>query len=129
MDSLLLVLTVIGVVMILVGVARMRSKRSQTWDDIDHSVLFNRDEHNKEEKKSLVVEPEFSEPKVAQEIGQLNALVTDEKVSIAAAEPVVVEAPQEDAPVKRSASSGHKFSFLDKIKGEKREDEEEFDGA
>ncbi|ALP53491.1 hypothetical protein Tel_10235 [Candidatus Tenderia electrophaga] len=44
MDSLLIVLVVIGVIMILAGVARMRSKtqRRRSWDDIDHSVLFSK---------------------------------------------------------------------------------------
>ena len=47
MDSLLIVLVVIGVVMILAGVARMRSKRRRYgWDDIDHSVLFSKTEHD-----------------------------------------------------------------------------------
>lgn len=46
MDSLLIVLVVIGVVMILAGIARMRSKRRYGWDDIDHSVLFSKKEHD-----------------------------------------------------------------------------------
>lgn len=41
MDSLLLVLTVIGIILILAGVARMRSKRKHHRDEIDHSVLFD----------------------------------------------------------------------------------------
>jgi cell division protein ZipA len=45
MDSLLLVLTVIGVILILAGVARMRSKRKPHRDEIDHSVLFD-SKHN-----------------------------------------------------------------------------------
>ena len=46
MDSLLVVLVVIGVVMILAGIARMRSKRRHSWDEIDHSVLFSKDDHD-----------------------------------------------------------------------------------
>jgi len=46
MDSLLIVLVVIGVVMILAGIARMRSKRRHSWDEIDHSVLFSKDDHD-----------------------------------------------------------------------------------
>jgi len=43
MDSLLIVLVVIGLVMILAGIARMRSnKKQQSWDDIDHNVLFSK---------------------------------------------------------------------------------------
>lgn len=42
MDSLLVVLTVIGVILILAGVARMRSKHKHHRDEIDHSVLFDR---------------------------------------------------------------------------------------
>ncbi len=44
MDSLLVILAVIGVVMILAGVARMKSKKKQSWDDIDHSVLFTKND-------------------------------------------------------------------------------------
>lgn len=42
MDSLILILAVVGVVMILAGVARMRNQRRQRLpaDKIDHSVLF-----------------------------------------------------------------------------------------
>ena len=46
MDSLLVVLIVVGVVMILAGVARMRSKRRHSWDEIDHSVLFSKDDQD-----------------------------------------------------------------------------------
>lgn len=42
MDSLIVVLVVVGVVMVLAGVARMRSRRKHSWDDIDHSVLFSK---------------------------------------------------------------------------------------
>ncbi len=43
MDSVLVVLVVIAVIMILVGVARMKNKRAQNWDDVDHNVLFEDD--------------------------------------------------------------------------------------
>ncbi len=48
MDSLLLVLTVIGVVLILAGIAKMRSNRRHQRDEIDHSILFD-NQHNSEE--------------------------------------------------------------------------------
>ncbi len=44
MDSLLVILAVIGVVMILAGIARMKSRKKETWDDVDHSVLFAKEE-------------------------------------------------------------------------------------
>ena len=47
MDSLLLVLTVIGVVLILAGVAKMRSNRRHHRDEIDHSILFD-NQHDRE---------------------------------------------------------------------------------
>ena len=43
MDSLILVLVVVGAVMVLAGFARMKSRKRETWDDIDHSVLFSKD--------------------------------------------------------------------------------------
>jgi len=43
MDSLLVILAVIGVVMILAGIARMKSKKKDNWEDVDHSVLFAKD--------------------------------------------------------------------------------------
>jgi cell division protein ZipA len=56
MDSLVIVLAVIGVVMILAGIARMRRKRRHSWDDIDHSVLFSKDEHELDDVDSSVGE-------------------------------------------------------------------------
>lgn len=44
--SLLLVLTVIGVILILAGIARMRSKRKHHREEIDHSVLFDSRHNN-----------------------------------------------------------------------------------
>lgn len=47
--SLLLVLTVIGVILILAGIARMRSKRKHQRDEIDHSVLFDGKHNNSDD--------------------------------------------------------------------------------
>lgn len=60
MDSLLIVLIVVGVVMILAGIARMRSKRRHSWDEIDHSVLFSKDDHDVDAvvSSAVVVKPE-----------------------------------------------------------------------
>lgn len=43
--SLLVVLAVIGVILILAGIARMRSKSKHQRDEIDHSVLFDAKHH------------------------------------------------------------------------------------
>ncbi len=56
MDSLIVVLVVVGVVMVLAGVARMRSRRKHTWDDIDHSVLFSK--HGSQRTRNDVSEDE-----------------------------------------------------------------------
>lgn len=53
MDSLLVILAVIGVVMILAGIARMKSKKKHSWDDIDHSVLFTKNDDQKKEKADV----------------------------------------------------------------------------
>ena len=61
MDSLLVILAVIGVVMILAGIARMKSKKRPEHDDIDHSVLFTK----KDEPKKRRVEEEAISPDAA----------------------------------------------------------------
>ncbi len=60
-SSMFLVLTVIGVVMILAGIARMHSRRQreQSWDEIDHSVLFNKSD---DEPDGLTEEPTAAAP-------------------------------------------------------------------
>ncbi|MFC1750276.1 cell division protein ZipA [Pseudomonadota bacterium] len=72
MDSLLVILAVIGVVMILAGVARMRSKKKHSWDDIDHSVLFTKKD---EPQKAVATGGDVS---IASHDSKLSAKVDDE---------------------------------------------------
>jgi cell division protein ZipA len=79
MDSLLLVLVVVGVIMILAGLARMRSKRRYGWDDIDHSVLFSKNEHDLDEKSiSGTSSAVDNEPQLDRELERLSGLIVDE---------------------------------------------------
>ncbi len=118
MDSLLVVLVVIGVVMILAGIARMRSnKKNKNWDDIDHNVLFSKSgEETVTPDKTPVVSKDknpiehFSavEPRVDKSV-QIN-LDKDERELH---EPVAAPQLQERAS-----------SILNKIKGEPAKPEE-----
>ncbi len=86
MDSLLIVLIVIGVIMILAGIARLRSKRRHAWGDIDHSVLFSKSGHGREAAVDLDTAGIASvENRAADDAGldqdelqQLNRFVVDE---------------------------------------------------
>ncbi len=150
MDSLLIVLTVIAVIMILVGVARMRSKRNQGWEEVDHSVLFN-----KEDQKPAAETPrehDLAEETLAEELEQLSTLVRDEhKPEAETAERQQAGEHAGSAPGSAVARARHgaqssrreakkirteeakkpvKFSFLEKLVGDKHDDEEEaLDGA
>ncbi len=78
MDSLLLVLTVVGVVMVLIGVARMRGRRNQSWDDVDHSVLFDKEgqpEAGGKAEAVVVEDDHLSEAKIAEELDQLSSQI------------------------------------------------------
>ena len=74
MESLLLVLLVIGVVMILAGLARMRNKqrRVSRWDDIDHSVLFNKGDGD---MADIRLETEDRDPPLGDDLEGLGELV------------------------------------------------------
>jgi cell division protein ZipA len=135
MDSVLIVLVVIGVVMILAGIARMKSKRKHSWDEIDHSVLFSKNEPDE----------------VADEIPADPSVATAERVVVDDAEPLLAtaEGPRftvdddipassddfelrvdtDDAPEHRPASATTKRSrsILDKLRrdSDKAEEQEE----
>ncbi len=145
MDSLLIVLTVIAVIMILVGVARMRSKRNQGWEEVDHSVLFS-----KEDQKPATEAPresDLSEETLAEELEQLSTLVRDEHKPEAEAgvRPQAAEGvgSVSGSTAARPRQAGHssrreekktrteeakkptKFSFFEKLVGDKHNDDEE----
>lgn len=61
MDSLVLVLIIIGVVLILAGIARMRTKPRLAWDEVDHSVLFSDDAPAQQASKPVVVDDSYHE--------------------------------------------------------------------
>ncbi len=132
MDSLLIVLVVIGVVMILAGVARMRSKRRYSWDDIDHSVLFSKTEHDPDAAtistdnldNDQVDQNLRREPELAQGAQDLNNFVIDEHESGVISKPRVVGL-QSDAKDPTVASeptqpvrSNRARKILNKLRGE-----------
>ena len=144
MDSLLLVLTVVGVVMVLVGVARMKGKRQQqNWDDVDHSVLFDKDGQNAAKSALVVVaDDHLSEAKIAEELHQLSAQMNPEggaERAVSSARPDAAVAPVVEASAekkqpdksrhnsepKKASAAASKLSFFDKIIGDKQEEAEE----
>lgn len=136
MDSLLIVLVVIGVVMILAGIARMRSKRRYGWDDIDHSVLFSKQEHDADAAtiSSSSLEPEHvagesrREPELSAQREGLGEIVLDDADSAVISKPRVVgnNAEQVDATLEQSTTTSSPTakrarSILSKLRGEEPE--------
>ncbi len=80
MDSLLLVLTVIGVVLILAGIAKMRSNRRHHRDEIDHSILFD-NQHNNDVLADDDVE--IKRIRKAEKTADISPIHTDIDVSMA----------------------------------------------
>ena len=123
MESLLLVLLVIGVVMILAGLARMRNKQRQAGGgDIDHSVLFNKDQG---EVTDLHMRASAPDPLIKDELAELGGLVAADAGETAehtapAHEPRATEARDTSRPVQTS------FSFLGRSR---RDDGNERDAA
>ncbi len=138
MDSLLIVLVVIGVVMILAGVARMRSKRRYGWDDIDHSVLFSKSEHDADAatistssfETDTAEDVSRREPELSENENELDHLVLDQEGSAVISKPRVVgdsvdnkkdlaeQTPLTPAP---SATTNRARSILKKLRGEEPE--------
>ena len=137
MDSLLIVLVVIGVVMILAGIARMRSKRRYGWDDIDHSVLFSKHEHDADAAsisssslESEHVEDDFRrEPELSAQEQALDDVVLDDADSAVISKPRVVGsnvetddvAPQQQPAKTPSPATNRARSILNKLRGESPE--------
>lgn len=133
MDSLLIVLIVIGIVMILAGVARMRSKRRRYgWDDIDHSVLFSKADHDADAATISSANIDHApadedirrEPELAQGVQDLNRLVIDEQESEVISKPKVagLQADENDLSATsentQPATSNRARSILNKLRGE-----------
>lgn len=132
MDSLLIVLVVIGVVMILAGVARMRSKRRHSWGEIDHSVLFARGEQGQGQDFDNAAED-------SEVVGSARVVVDDSEPALGAQRLVIddndagaetgfalkldkdEEQEQEQAPATRPAAapgSNRARAILSKLRGE-----------
>lgn len=133
MDSLLIVLIVIGVVMILGGVARMRSKRKRYgWDDIDHSVLFSKTEHDADAATISTANIDHGpadqemrrEPELAQDVQNLDHIVIGEQESDVVSKPKVVGLQSDEnelsatSEASQPASSNRARTILNKLRGE-----------
>jgi len=119
MDSLLIVLVVIGVVMILAGIARMRSKRRHSWDEIDHSVLFSKDDHDVDMVvSSAVVVGAENKPESGYQ--KFDGLANHE-ADIEAPE-IHVEDERDEQPIHSDSVGGRARSILGKLRGEAKAD-------
>ena len=116
MDSLLIVLVVIGVVMILAGVARMRSKRKHSWDEIDHSVLFSKDDHDIDAVSSSTAVADVV-PNQSQFEGLVSEPVTE-------ALDLHVEDERDEVPQHSSPVTARARSMLGKLRGDSKSDVE-----
>lgn len=97
MDSLVLVLIIIGVVLILAGIARMRAKPRRAWDEVDHSVLFTVAAPTEQNSKPVVIDDSYHEAMAEQNqkvAAEPVAPVIHQKISVAA-EPVAESKPKE----------------------------------
>ena len=136
MDSLLLVLTVIGVILILAGIARMRSRRKHHRDEIDHSVLFDsKYNSNPEEliddevviRRVTRIEQTATEPSLGEE---LRASVDDEdSPRISDSDEIRIEVDERDRPQpvqeERPVVRDRARSILSKLLDSDQEDEEQ----
>jgi len=117
MDSVLVVLVVIAVIMILVGVARMKNKRAQHWEDVDHSVLFDNENNDTRQEtinfdesvgevRIIASEPEAG---VADELKELGSTIEGNKTPVTNAgnESIVVDSVDAKVADKRSKVMSH----------------------
>ncbi len=145
MDSLLVILAVVGVVMILAGIARMKSKKKQTWDDIDHSVLFTKNDDAVSDVKDTVMEEGVVGParvvvgdkddnplSAEEEFKFLDNLLTekDEKpsspnVTVTVDEDDRSEHVEKAAVSKKQESVARARSFFDKLRAGEEDGEDE----
>lgn len=79
MDSFVLVLIVIGIVLILAGIARMRTKSRRAWDEVDHSILFTETTSVQQGSKPVIIDDSYYDAVAAQR----------QKVAAEPAEPVI----------------------------------------
>ncbi|MBI3773558.1 MAG: cell division protein ZipA [Gammaproteobacteria bacterium] len=82
MDSLVLVLIVIGAVLILAGVARMRAKPHRSWDEVDHRVLFTDEAPKQQGSKPVVVDDSLHAAPAAPSQKEPAVAVINRKVSV-----------------------------------------------
>jgi len=124
MDSLLIVLVVIGVVMILAGIARMRSKRRHSWDEIDHSVLFSKDDHDVDMVVSSAVVVDV-ENKPESGYQRFDGLVAEkENDAVAETLDIHVEDERDEQTSQSNSVGGRARSILGKLRGEAKADVE-----
>ncbi len=124
MDSLLIVLIVIGVVMILAGIARMRSKRCHSWDEIDHSVLFSKDDHDIDTVVSgSAVADLDNQPESGYQ--RFDNLVREsERAPVAETLDMHVEDERDEQPIQSDSVTGRARSILEKLRGDTKSDVE-----
>lgn len=97
MDSLVLVLIVVGIVLFLAGIARMRTKPRREWGDVDHSILFADDAPKQQVASSVVVDDSYHQA-VAEfkQKSDLKPAAPLENQKIAApTEPIIESKPKE----------------------------------
>ena len=124
MDSLLIVLIVLGVVMILAGIARMRSKRRHSWDEIDHSVLFSKDDHDLD---MVVSSAKVMDVKSKPESGyqKFDGLVAEQENEVVAETlDFQVEDERDEVPHQPSPVAGRARSMFGKLRGDTKTDVE-----
>ncbi len=122
MDSLLIVLIVIGVVMILAGIARMRSKRRHSWDEIDHSVLFSKDDHDVDMVVSSAVVVD-AEKKPESDPQQFDDLVAEKGGAAPETLAIRVEDERDEQSNQPDSVGERARSMLGKLRGEAKDDE------
>ncbi len=123
MDSLLIVLVVIGVVMILAGIARMRSKRRHSWDEIDHSVLFSKDDHDVDMVVSSAVVV-GAENKSKPDPQKIIGLVAGQEIdTVATPLDIQIEDERDELQATSDSVSGRARSIFGKLRGEAKANE------
>ncbi len=114
--SLILVLSVVGVVAILLGVASyMKSRRAQKWERVDSDILF--------EKEGDAPPRE----KVAEELEGLSSIVKEEgePAAVAPAAPAPAGAERSRPATRERERSAFKRGFLERIVGDRGAEPEE----
>ncbi len=134
MDSLLLVLSVIGVVLILAGIAKMRSNRRHQRDEIDHSILFD----NQRNSETLLDDDEVIrrvrkvEPTTTAPLGgaEAHSFADDENLPhIGADDEIKIDVDENDRPrpihEERPIARDRARTILNKLRMDKKDEEQE----